>query len=216
MTPRGRRLARIAAVALALVGVVAGRVVLEGRASLGAGLAEAARGDDAAALTHLRRATRWHLPGSPYPARAMDALAALADRAEARGDLRLARRSLEAVRSGILATRSVYTPEAARLLPTNQRIASLLAREEGPEADPGKSEAERTAYHLALLAHDPLPSVGWSIVALAGFATFVLGAVALALRGIGADDRLDRRASVRFAIAIVLGFSFFLVGLWRA
>ncbi len=215
MTPRAKRLSRIAAVVVGLAGIVAGRVVLEGRAALGAGLAELARGDEAA-LTHLRRATRWHLPGSPYPARAMDALASLADRAEARGDLRLARRSLEAIRSGILATRSLYTPEAARLAPTNRRIASLLAREGGPAADPSKSEAERMAYPLALLSRDPLPSVAWSVVALAGFATFVLGAVALALRGIGADDRLDRRASLRFAIAIVLGFSFFLVGLWRA
>ncbi len=205
-----------ATVALGLLGVIAGRVVLEGRSTLAVGLAAAARGDDTAALTHLRRATRWHLPGSPYPARAMDALAALADRAEAAGDLRLARRALEAVRSGILTTRSVYTPEAARLGPTNARIATLLSREEGPAADPGKSQAERAAYHLALLERDLLPSVTWSLVALAGFATFVLGAVALALRGVGADGHLDRQASLRFAIAIVVGFSFFLVGLWRA
>ena len=216
MTPRGRKVLVGAAVGLGLFGLVAGRVLVAGRAALGAGLGAAARGEDEAALTQLRRATRWHLPGSPYPARAMDALCALADRAEARGDLRLARRALEAVRSGILATRSVYTPEAARLPPTNRRIATLLAREEGATADQGKTEAERAAYHLALLEHDPLPSLAWSLVALAGFATFVLGAVALTLRGVGPGDRLDRRAGLRFSIAIALGFACFVVGLWRA
>lgn len=204
------------AVAAALAGVVAARVLVEGRAELAEGERALAAGDQEGALAHLRRAARWHLPGSPYPARAMDRLEALGDAAERRGELRLARRAREAVRGAILSTRSLYTPEAARLPPTNRKIAELLAREEGPAADPGQSEAGRAAFHLALLERDPLPDVAWSLCAVLGFAVFVLGVAAFCWRAITPADTLDRRAALWSGAVLLVGLSCFVIGLMKA
>jgi hypothetical protein len=211
-----RRLLVALGMIVALGGVVVARVLVAGRSELELGRKAAEARDDEAALRHLRRAARWYLPGSPYPERAMEALDVLAETAQARGDLRLARRAHEAVRGAILSTRSFYVPSRARLKAANSHIASLLAAEEGDAADPGKSPKERTAYHLALLEHDRAPSVGWSIVALCGLGAFLLGAVIFCFRAIGPDDRLDRRAAAICGTIVIAGFATFLLGLVNA
>jgi hypothetical protein len=196
------------------IAVVTVRVFVSGRAEYVAGEAKLAQGDTAEAIVRFRRAARWYAPGNPYSTRALDRLTEIATRAEAAGDIRVARRAWEGVRGAILATRSTYTPNGGRLESTNQHIAALLAREEGPVD--GKSEPERTAWHLAVLTRDDAPRVSWTLLALAGFVGWIGGAFAFIYRGIGDDDRLRPRAALRAAILVVAGYAAFFVGLARA
>jgi hypothetical protein len=207
------RAALVAALGLAVVAI---RVVVSGRAELGAGRAALAQGDAPEAIVHLRRAARWYAPGVRHPARALDLIEQIAAGAEAAGDGRAARLAWEAERSAILAARSFYVPFAERLPIANRHIADLLAREEGPAADPGHSEAQRAAWHFALLTRDDAPLVGFTILALIGFLGWVVGALMLVYRGVDADDQLRPRAALRAGALIVAGYAAFLIGLARA
>jgi len=211
-----RRLAQAVALGGLCVAVVALRVVVSGRAEFRTGTAALAADDAPEAIAHLRRAARWYAPGSPYPRRALDLLEQMAARAEAAGDVRGARFAWEAERSALLSTRSLFTPFAERLEPANHHIAALLAREEGARADPGRSEAQRAAWHYALLARDDAPLVGWTVLALAGFVGWAFGALGFIYRGVGADDRLRPRAALWSAAVVIAGYAAFLIGLARA
>jgi hypothetical protein len=211
-----RRLAEIGAVAAFCLAVVVVRVFVSGRAEYRAAEAALSSGDTDEAVTRLRRAARWYAPGNPYVRRALDRLEEIATRAEAAGDVRAARFAWEAERAAILSVRSFYTPEAERLGPANRHIAALLAREEGPAADPGRSEAQRTAWHLALLERDDAPRVGWTALALLGFAGWIAGALTFIFRGVDAEDRLRPRAALWSAVVIIVGYAAFLMGLSRA
>jgi len=211
-----RGLAQGLALAGFCLAVVVVRVVASGRAELRAGEAALARGDTEEATARLRRAARWYAPLSPYPRRALDRLEDLARQAEAAGDVRAARLAWEAERAAILGTRSVYTPFAERLEPANRKIAALLAREEGERADPGHSEAQRVAWHYALLARDDAPRVGFAVLALLGFVGWVLGALGFIYRGVGDDDKLRPRAALWSAAVVIAGYAAFLIGLSRA
>jgi hypothetical protein len=211
-----RTLAIGAIVAGLCLGVVVTRAVWEGRAALRAGDAALADGDPHEAVAWYRRAARWYVPLAPHVGDAYDRLEDLAEAAEGSGDVELALAAWRAVRGSILATRSVYTPHADRLDPANQRIAALMARVEGPQADPGKSEAQRRDWHYALLARDEAPSVPWSIVALLGFAMWLGGGVLFAARGVTAEDALAARPAALAAALVAVGLVVWMLGLYNA
>jgi len=77
-------------------------------------------------------------------------------------------------------------------------------------------EPERRAWHLALLARDPSPSVPWTLLALAGFAGWVGGGFWFARRGVTADDKLERRTAIRAGLVIVVGLAAWMLALYRA
>jgi hypothetical protein len=196
--------------------VITLRVLVSSRSEFRAAAQSERSGDVPETITHLRRAARWYAPGNPYVRRALAELETIAVRAENGGDLRTARRAWEAIRSAILSARSLYTPNARLLAPANTHIAALLAREEGPDAAPGKSEAERVKWHEALLMRDDAPIVGWTVLALAGLCGWIGGALGFIYRGVGDDDRLRPRAALWSAAGIALGYAAFLLGLSRA
>ena len=211
-----RKIAAIGLVAAVCIGVVLTRAVYEGRQALQRGAAAASAGDAAEAVAQYRRAARWYVPGAPYVGRAYDRLEEIAREAEQAGDVELALSAWRGVRSSILSTRSFYTPHAERLEPANRAIAELMARAEGPEADPGASAAERTQWHYALLSRDEAPSVFWSIVALAGFGLWIGGGVVFALRGVTSDDRLAPRPAATAGVMVAVGLVIWMLGLYKA
>jgi hypothetical protein len=198
------------------LGVVVTRAIWQGRSALARGDVAAAAGRHREAIEEWGRAARWYLPGAPHVGRAYDRLEALARAAEARGERDIALAAWRRVRGSILATRSFYTPHAARLAPANRRIAALMAAVEGAAADPGRSEAERAAWHLQLLDRSPGPSVGWSLLALVGFALWLGGAVLFALRGLPSDDRLDPAKAAWAGAMVAVGLVVWLLGLYNA
>ena len=210
-----RRLVVVGLVAFCL-GVVVTRVFWDGSAALHAGDAALAQGDKEEAIARWRRAARWYAPGAPHVAGAYRRLEALARAAEAAGDRQTALAGWTAVRSSILSTRSFYTPYAHLLPVANERIAALMAALEPASVDPGKGEAERKAWHLALLQRDEAPALGWTILAIVGFGVWIGGGFLFAFRGIGEGDRLDRRAAARAGLLVAIGLVAWMIGLYRA
>ncbi len=227
---RKRRLVAIALAVAVCLGAVLSRVFWDGHAALVQGdaahrAAETARtaGDgtgahelEQRAITRWRRAARWYAPGAPHVAHAYARLEALARVAEAAGDRDLALDAWRAIRSSALATRSFYTPYEKELHAANQRIASLMAALEDPALDPAHDQAGRAAWHLGLLERDEAPSVGFSILAILGFFTWVGGGFWFAWRGVGADDKLDRRQAVVAGVLVAVGLLVWMVSLYKA
>jgi hypothetical protein len=80
----------------------------------------------------------------------------------------------------------------------------------------GGDLAERREVHLGFLLRDEAPSVGWALLALAGFAAWVGGGFWFARRGVTADDRLDRRNAIRAAALVTVGLVAWMLGLYKA
>ena len=213
MTRRLRIGLRVFALAALVFGVVGARVVHSARTELDAARLAADGGDSEQALAHYRRAARFYLPGSPYHVRALDQLAAIGRDADAAGDIDRALAAYRAIRGSIMAARSFYIPERERLAAADQRIAALMAEQPAPGMDAGKSKAQLRAEHLALLQASPDPSLGWTVVLLAGFFAFVGSAFAFSVRAIDEDDRLVVPQARRWGALIVVGFGLFALGL---
>ncbi len=211
-----RRLITAGLVIAFCLGVVVTRAIWEGRGALADGDAAAEAGDREGAIRWWRRAARWYVPLAPHVDGAYDRLEKLGAVAEEEGDLPTALLAWQGVRGSVLATRSFYTPHEERLDPANRHIASLMQRLEGAAADPGKSAAEREAWHHDLLARDEAPSVGWTVVALLGFAIWIGGGVLFALRGVSPEDRLVARIATSAGVLVLAGLFVWLLGLYNA
>jgi hypothetical protein len=208
-----RSFGRGACVVGVFLGVVAVRVVLSSRAELLAGDARVAAGDPDAAIPHYRRAASWYAPLSPYPARALDALATIARGAEASGDRARALSAWRGVHAAIFSARGAYLPHDDALAVADRRIAALMASGDPPPIDAELSAAGRERAYLSLLERSPGPSRGASALALFGFCLWVYAAFAFGRRAIDADDRLVRPSALRFSALWAVGFSLFCLGL---
>jgi hypothetical protein len=209
-TRRGLRV--VSLVALVLLPIVI-RVVVSARGELEQADTALAGGDTDAAIVHYRRAARWYAPLSPYHVRALTQLSALGRQAEQQGDVERALSAYRSVRGAILATRSVYVPEATRLEAANQRIAALMAELPPPGMDAGKSKQQIRLEHLALLEVIPGPNIFWTCVLLAGFACWVASAFAFSVRAIDDEDRWVRSEARKWGSLIVLGVGLFVLGM---
>jgi hypothetical protein len=195
-----------------LLAIVVSRATLSAHSELRAGEAALARGDVLLAIDALERAGRMRVPGASTHLVALDRLEAIGAPAAAAGDLATARAAYEAARRALLGTRSLGTPQAERLQRLNARLAELMAR-----ADEGGGTPEaRRSWHAARLARTEAPRAGFTVMLLIGFGLWVGGGAALALGGIGPDDRLRRWQALLAAAAIAGGLALWLVGLWRA
>lgn len=199
--------------AAALFALITARVVISARAELHEAERLLADDDRDAAIVHLRRAARWYAPLSPYHVRALEHLRELGRAAEQAGDTERALSAYRALRGAILATRSTYVPERPQLEAANRRIALLMAKQERPGMDAGKSEQRLYEEHLALLSPIPGPSVFWSCVLLFGFVCWTSAAFALSMRGLDDEERWVPRELKRWGGLIGVGFSLFLLGM---
>jgi hypothetical protein len=210
-----RRLITVAIVVGFCLAVVVTRAVWQGRGALDAGDQALEAKDSEEAIRHWRRAARWYVPLSPHVSDAYDRLEALAALAEKQGDLRTALAAWQGVRGSILATRSFYTPHEDRLEPANRRIADLMTRlDTTPPVD--MTPEKLAAWHYELLARDESPSVAWSVLAVLGFLVWIGGGVLFAMRGVSAEDRLERRPAITAGVLVMAGLFVWLVGLYNA
>jgi hypothetical protein len=193
--------------------LISARVVISARAELAEGERLLCAHERDAAIVHLRRAARWYAPFSPYHVRALEQLREIGREAEAAGEAERALLAFRALRGAILATRSSYVPERARLEAANRRIALLMSKQPAPGMDAGKSEKQLYEEHLALLTPIPGPDVFWSCVLLLGFVCWVGSAFALSIRGIDDEERWVARELKRWGGMIALGFSLFVLGM---
>ncbi len=203
----------LAAIGLALV---TARVLWSSRTEWRDAEAKLAAGDGTGAVDGFGRAARLYAPASPWVRRSLDRLQEIGERAEAAGQPQPALAAWNELRASVLATRSLYTPNRDRLARADEHIAALMARVESPAVDPGADEAARRRWHAARLAETSEPSVGWSLLALAGLFAWIAAAAAFLLRAVDENDRLRRGAALACALALVAGFAAFLLGLARA
>lgn len=207
---------RVAIVVALLFAAIAVRVVSSAKAELEVAEKHAHEGDADAALVHYRRAARWYAPFSPYHVQALAALGRMGAEAEQQGEVDRALAAYRAVRSSVLAARSFYVPEPARLDAANKRIAALMAGLPPPQMDAGKSREQLEREHLALLEHDPDPQLGWTLLLLLGFVGWVSGAFVFSVRAIDGEDRFIRAEALRWGSLIAVGFALFVLGMAMA
>jgi len=206
-------LLRIGVIALALLAVLAGRVLVSARAELDRANGLATQGDLQGAIVHYRRAARWYAPLSPYHREALDKLMAIGARAEEKGETERALNAFRAVRSGIMSARSFYTPERETLYRADRRIAALMAELPAPAIDVGKSPERIEQEHLALLRTRTGPDPFWTSLLLLGFLAWVGGAFAFTVRAIDEEHHLVPASALRWGLVIILGFALFVLGM---
>ncbi len=211
-----RSVTRGLGVALVVLMVLAVRVAVSSRRELVQGDELSGRGDVAASVAHYRRAARWYVPFGPSSEAGLDALARIGSDAEAEGDTALALSAYRSIRAAAIGSRSFYVPHADRLRDADEHIAALMASLPPPPIEASSSTEERRDAHLALLEAPVGPSPGWSVIALLGLATWVLGAFLFATRAFGDDDRLVAREARRWGTLFVAGLCLFVLGLGLA
>lgn len=204
---------RVLAIGALVLGPIIARVVYSAHSELGAARAAADAGDVDGAIAHYRRAARYYAPASPYHVAALDQLEHVGRAAEAAGDTARALAAYRSIRGSILAARSFYVPEPARLEAADQQIAKLMSEQPAPGMDAGKTRTQLYTEHLALLEASADPSLAWTVVLLAGFIAFGGAAFAFSARAIDEHDRLIPAAAVRWGAVIVVGFGLFALGL---
>lgn len=167
------------AIAIAVLGAVAGRVIVSGRAALAAGDAAAEAGDLDLAIQRWESAARWYLPIAGHVDEAYTRLIALTGK-----DRRHALAAWRAVRSAALATRGLWTPHADDLATANAAIAEIASRDPEGALAGGPDAAARKTFHTERLARDLGPSRGAVVLFVLGIACFLAG-VGLLLRKSG-------------------------------
>ena len=208
-----RRTALVLVVGVALVlAVAATRAVWLGERALDAGDAAAARGDRAQAIASWRTAARWYVPGVGASGPALARLERVATEAEAAGDRAAALAAWQAVRTSIRSVQGLTSPFADRLARAEQHVAALLAAEPNP-ASAARPEAERVAWHRAMLAAAPRTSRAMLLLAALGLVTWLAGGVDLVRRGLRADGGLVRGHAARATITIAAGAALWLTAL---
>jgi hypothetical protein len=202
----------LAAVLVAGVGAVTGRVVWSGEAEIAASTAALERGDAREATVRARRAAGWYAPGAPHVRVAYERLTAMALAAEAHRRDDVALLAWRAIRSSSLETRWLVTPHRHDLERANREIARMTSKPtKAAAADPALE-----ATHLQALLRQEAPRAPWLVALVVGF---LLWAVGLGWWARAAADVAGRlawtRARLPAAIAL-LGMVLWVVAVWRA
>jgi hypothetical protein len=171
----------------AALGLVWGRFALESHRAVRDARAALAAGDRAEAVRGYRDALRVYVPGSPFEQQALDGLRAIADDAHGHGDLTTERDAWQAIRAGLLGTRSIVPPH-------RQRLAEASARLEAMDSALGYAPPVallRPTWHghhgPGRLSDARASAVLSTLIALVGLSTWI-AAVALLVR-VRIDDR---------------------------
>lgn len=207
-------------------GLLYGRFLWQGRRSVRAAELALAQGDRLEATRSYLDALRAYVPGSPFERRALDGLQAAAVAARRAGDVPSERRAWEAVRTGLLATRSLYLPYPTRFAEAQSHLAELDATAAFPPRQRPVPDLDMVPMrgNAPGRAMRPLgPAMASTVLALAGFAIWVGAIVLLIRRGV---ERRPPRAAVKatgtdagplgalmLPLLFVVGFALFLLGL---
>lgn len=203
-----------------VLGVAWVRVALSAADELAQGQALETRRDRAGALRHYQWALRWYSPLASAPVKAADALDRMAREAVERGDRAEALAALRRLRGGILSTRWLLSPFGDRLPDVNARLAKLTAEQQVAEGHAvtiaGRSQSELEAEHARLLALDPMPAPGWSLLVVLSFLGWIGGGLLTIFRGLDREVRLQRGPALRYGALTAVCFSLWILGLTQA
>ncbi|MBI2877405.1 MAG: hypothetical protein HYY20_11030 [Candidatus Tectomicrobia bacterium] len=193
------------------------KVYLSSRSEYRQAVEASQRQEVKAAITHYQRSIQWYAPGNGYVAHSAQGLWEIGRRAEGRDDRELALEAYRALRSGILSTRSLYTPHAGWVERCNERIAALeAARKPVYSIDQGKSLAQRKAERLQLLRKTHAPNPFWSFVLEVGFLGWIGGAVGFIFQAITEEGALHRRKALAWGGLVAVCYALWVVGMTLA
>ncbi|WP_438040049.1 hypothetical protein [Sorangium sp. So ce128] len=204
------------AVAGFLVGAASLRVVAAGEREIAESTDALRAGDAHAAALHARRAAGWYAPGAPHVRVAYERLIALATAAEGLGRADTALFAWRAVRTAALETRWLTTPHAEDLELANAAIARLSAAAPRPPGTRTEPAAAVERQHLAALARDDAPRVGWVVALVGAFAAWVAGAVWVVRRGVTVTGQWVWPLAAPGLAVCAAGVAVWLLAIWQA
>lgn len=211
-SPLVRIVALVLLGALALLGVMTTRCLLEARAELAYAEAALSQHDQQSAVVHFHAAARWYAPFNVYAKDALRQLEQLAKAAELRADLPLALRAYRGVHGALHATRGVDVSDPAQLERVDARIAALMAQERPAEIDADKPREQRER-ELREQLHVRGPRTLGVLLSCGGFFTWVIAFGVLILRGLDREGRIVRHVARPSFLCAVFGWVAFAVGL---
>lgn len=210
------RIAKIAIVAGALVAAVTVRVIVAGEREIALSTAALRAGDPHEAAVHARRAAGFYAPAAPHVRVAYERLIALATKAEARGDSKLAAFAWQGVRTAAMETRWLVTPHAEDLARANAALARLQAAEQRPPGTRTEPTATLERAELDALTRDEAPHIPWVVALVAGFLAWTIGAVVVVRRGVTSTGQLVWSRVRTPAVITAAGVLVWLIAIWRA
>lgn len=199
-----------ALVVLASLGV---RATLEQQQAWARAVAFEAKGDTERAIEEYRWTLRWYTPWGPALGDAAAALVDLAQR-HAAEDPETAVQAWDALRSGLIASRSLYQPQAELVDRANRELPPLLVRvadRRGDRRDPAKLLARFQADYARPVGVTPWTSLAVTL----GFVAWIAGLWFAARRGVDAAGRWQKAGWRGMAVAVV-GFATWATAMWLA
>ena len=196
-----------------VIAAMIGRATWEQVSAFDRAVAAEAAGLPDRAIAEYRWTLRWTTPLGPRDGDAADALLRIANESEAQRPERAAF-ALDALRSGLIASRSLWQPHADLVAQANQRLPALLLRVAERRGDT-RDKAQLLTRLQADFAR-PVGVPGWLALLVAlGFLAW-LGGLAMAwARGFDGDGALQRAALPWLATALA-GFAVWAGALWLA
>jgi hypothetical protein len=177
---------------LVVLATLGTRATLQQQAAWTEGVTLEQQGDIAGAVAAYRSTLRWYTPWGPVWQDAAEALVDLANRSQGQEPER-ALLALEALRSGLVAARSLWQPRADLLDNANRTLPELMVRVAERQGD-----TRNTKQLLAKFQADYERPVGVgplaSLAVLLGFLTWAGCLVAAFWRGVDDKGRLTRAA----------------------
>ena len=212
--PQGRSKTTVigVSVAVALVlGSMGVRATMEQSKAYAEGVSQQKAGDLERAIVSYRRAVRWYTPWGPAHG---DAVAALREIAEAQRKVHpeVAIRAFDGLRSGLLASRSIYQPRADDLAYANDQLPGLLAR----VADRLGDKREGLLKRFQADYQRPVGVSLWvTLGVVLGFLLWIGGLVRAWYVGVNEQGRLTG-LGWRWVGGSVSGFAVWALTLWLA
>jgi hypothetical protein len=207
-----RRIAVVAAIAVAVVALLALRVVIAGRGALADGDAAMEQHRVIEAVGAWETAARWYLPLAPHVDEAYGRLAKVA----ASKDPRVALFAQRAIRSAALATRTLWQPHEDELAAANAAIAKLSADDPDAAVAGGADRDVRERWHAERLAVEPRPHGFFRVLAALGIACWLGGIAWTVRRGVSAKGQPVRRQLMIGAAIAIFGLLAWFLGLYNA
>jgi len=198
---------------LAVLVVLGARSTWEQWHAYGRAVAMENQGQLTEAVQEYRWTLRWYTPWGPVHGDAAEALVDIANRSE-RDDPKLAMQALDALRSGLIASRSFYQPRSDLVAMVNTRIPAILVRvadRAGDHRDPAALLARFTADYAR-----PVGVSAWASLAVSlGFVIWLAGLLLAFRRGFDAAGRWQP-VGWRWLGASALGLCCWTLAMWLA
>jgi len=209
---RARRALQWPSVAVLIILVALGtRATVEQRAAYARAVALETAGNLQDAIDEYRWALRWYTPWGPVHGDAAAALLEIGQR-HANDDPERAVQAYDSLRSGLIASRSLWQPRAELVALCNQTLPKLLVRvadRRGDKRDARVLLARFTADYARPVGVSPWTSLAVSL----GFVLWLGGLVMVVARGVDDEGRW-LPAGWRWLAGSFAGFSAWVLAMW--